>query len=604
MRIEGGAMQSPTHAVTPERSLPFILIVAVIQGWALYALHHAVVGRLWPATQPAWLFACYGVAIFVPITLQLLARFARDTALWAIAAVVAIAYFYFGWHYGGTVLLADADNPLGREGGILALGAEAVVLWLLLLPFLQARLLATRWNAHYPTLFSRAWHNVLVLAEAGLFTGLFWLLLILWAGLFHMLGIDFFRELFREPVFIYPVSALTFGIALHLIGSIERLTSVVLEQVLNVLKWLAIVAGLILTLFTIALVTRLPELVTSGQRAIGAAWLLWLVAVIVLLLNAAYRDGTVARPYPTLLATALRWIVPLTIVIAGTAIYALSVRTNHYGLTVERVWAFVVAGAALIYAVGYSIAAFERGGWLARMSQVNVVASLALIVVIACALTPILSPYRLSANSQYHRALLPASEPTDDDTRSVRRSTPFEYLRFDAGRYGMTRLQSLAAMKEGPNAAHIARLAREALGRQYRWQQVSPPVDPDTYIDALSVFPEGRNVDAELALAIAEALKTPGNNVLMPDDTQSAGLFIDLNGNGDDEFVILTHRGGMTFARTDDGWSRVKTFQHRYDAALWKQVIRHLAQGEFDAVAPPWKDLQVGSERIRVGPPD
>jgi hypothetical protein len=300
----------------------------------------------------------------------------------------------------------------------------------------------------------------------------------------------------------------------------------------------------------------------------------------------------------------LRWIVPLTIVIAGTAIYALSVRTNHYGLTVERVWAFVVAGAALIYAVGYSIAAFERGGWLARMSQVNVIASLALIAVIACALTPILSPYRLSANSQYHRALLPASEPTDDDTRSVRRSTPFEYLRFDAGRYGMTRLQSLAAMKEGPNAAHIARLAREALGRQYRWQQVSPPVDPDTYIDALSVFPEGRNVDAELALAIAEALKTPGNNVLMPDDTQSAGLFIDLNGNGDDEFVILTHRGGMTFARTDDGWSRVKTFQHRYDPALWKQVIRHLAQGEFDAVAPSWKDLQVGSERIRVGPPD
>ena len=597
-------MQSPTYAVTPERSLPFILIVAVIQGWALYALHHAVVQGLWPATRPAWLFACYGVAIFVPITLQLLARFARDTMLWAIAAALGVAYFYFGWHYGGTVLLSDATNPLGRDGGIFALGAEAIVLWLMLLPFLKARLLATRWNVHYPTLFASAWHNVLVLAEAGLFTGLFWLLLILWSGLFHMLGIDFFRELFREPVFIYPISALTFGIALHLIGSIDRLTSVVLEQVLNVLKWLAIVAGLILTLFTIALITRLPGLVTSGQRAIGAAWLLWLVAVIVLLLNAAYRDGTVARPYPALLANALRWIVPLTVIIAATAIYALFVRTHHYGLTVERVWAFVVAGAALIYAVGYSIAAFERGSWLGRMSQVNVVASLALIGVIACALTPVLSPYRLAANSQYQRALLPAPEPEDDANRSRLRSTPFEYLRFDAGRYGMNRLQSLADRKEGPNAAHISRMARDALAQQYRWQPATPTVDPDTYIDALNVFPEGRNVDADLALAIANALKTPGNNVLMPDDTQAAGLFIDLNGDGSDDFVILTHRGGMTFTRIEEGWTRVQTFDRRYDAAVWKTVMRHFAQGEFDAVAPPWKDLQVGSERIRVGPPD
>jgi hypothetical protein len=32
-----------------------------------------------------------------------------------------------------------------------------------------------------------------------LFTGLFWLLLFLWRMPFHLLKIDFFRELFEEP---------------------------------------------------------------------------------------------------------------------------------------------------------------------------------------------------------------------------------------------------------------------------------------------------------------------------------------------------------------------------------------------------------------------
>ncbi len=175
----------------------------------------------------------------------------------------------------------------------------------------------------------------------------------LWQMLFHMLGIDYFRELFEEPIFVYPVTALTFGCALYLIGSIERLTAVVLEQILNVLKWLGLLAGVILAFFTIALVFKLPGLLFTGQKAIGAAWLLWLTAVVVLLLNAAYRDGSVPQPYPKWIAQFLRVVVPLTVIISLTAVYALWMRSRHYGLTVERVWAFVVAGAALLYSVGY-----------------------------------------------------------------------------------------------------------------------------------------------------------------------------------------------------------------------------------------------------------
>jgi hypothetical protein len=142
-------------------------------------------------------------------------------------------------------------------------------------------------------------------------------------------------------------------------------------------------------------------LLFTGQKAIGAAWLLWLTAVVVLLLNAAYRDGSVSQPYPKWIAQFLRVVVPLTVIVSLTALYALWMRSQHYGLTVERVWAFVVAGAALLYAVGYSISAFGRGAWLGGIARVNVVVAIALIAVISTALTPVLSPYRLAANSQF-----------------------------------------------------------------------------------------------------------------------------------------------------------------------------------------------------------
>lgn len=594
-------MEDATRA--GERSLPFILIVAVLQGWALYALHHALMGRHWPATQPAWQLALYGIALFVPVTLQLLAGFARRRELWMMVAAIAAAYFCFGWHHGSAVLAPDGIDPFADEDGLFALGVEACVLWLLLLPFVQARLLAGRWNAHYPTLFSSAWHNVLVLAEGALFTGLFWLLLALWAALFHMLGIDFFRDLFREPVFVYPVTALTFGIALHLIGSIDRLTSVVLEQILNVLKWLAIVAGVILTLFTLALAVKLPGLLASGERAIGAAWLLWLVAVMVLLLNAAYRDGTVTQPYPRVIAQMLRWIVPLTVIVALTALYALVVRASHFGLTVERVWAFIVAGAATMYAAGYSMAVFDRSGWLARMSRVNVVVALALIATLACALTPVLSPYRLAANSQFRRAQLPLDPVASGDAAIHRRgwqSTPFQYLRFEAGRYGLRRLESLSGFEGGTDAARISKAARNALAQKNRGDAIAP-IDPDAYVEGVRLFPEGRSMEVGLQAALKQAVQTRGEGLAMI-DSEVAGVFIDLDGDGTDEFVVMNQYGGLTFAQRGSGWEKLGRFYGSYDDSSWKALLRNLENGRFEAVAPQWKELQIGEKRVRVAP--
>ncbi len=577
-------------------TLPVILIASVVQGWTLYGLHHAITSKHWPATDNSWLMALYALATFIPITVELLAEHARKRIFWTILTAIAIGYFYFGWHFGSSV----ADSTLSRyvdSDWVFSLGFVSVVLWLLLLPFVQTRIETGRWTT-YSALFAFAWRNKLALAEAVLFTGLFWLLLMLWQSLFHMLNINFFRDLFDEPIFVYPVTALAFGCALHLIGSIERLTSLVLEQLLNVLKWLAILAGVILTLFTLALASKLPELVFAGQKAIGATWLLWLVAVMVLLLNAAYRDGSVSAPYPRWIAQALRFAVPLTVIVAATAMYALILRARHYGLTVERVWAFVVAGAAFIYSTGYALSALGRERWLAGIARVNIIVAIALIIFIAAALTPLLSPYRLSANSQFRIAQqLPAA--AEDEKHNGR--SAYDYLRFDAGNYGRKKLEELAHLQNGVNASRIRELAAAALAKSQPYGPASP-TDMAAALADLSIYPAGHAVDAALLTQLRSDMSDPSHGFvyarLKKDDM--AGLYIDLSGDTQDEFLFLSRNGGLSYEKVAGQWKLRTRFHWVGFAQHWDTARRDLADGNVHAIVPEWKELSIGSYRFRV----
>src|SRR3984957_20794859 len=160
------------------------------------------------------------------------------------------------------------------------------------------------------------------------------------------------------------------------------------------------------------------------------------------------------------------------VIVSLTALYLLLPRSQHYGLTVERVWAWVVAGAALTYSAGYSISAFARGPWLSGIARVNVVVAIALIVVIGAALTPLLSPYRLSAHSQFQFVVANGPDVPEDAGTTRRLSlgmTPPQYLRFDSGRYGRARLEELARWQAGPRARRLREMAEEGLGQKGRW---------------------------------------------------------------------------------------------------------------------------------------
>lgn len=572
-----------------------ILIAAVLQGWALYGLHWSIDHERWPATDNGWLLGLYAFWVIAPLSVQMLAEWLRQRASWVVVVLVSLVFFYFGWHHGSAIA-PPPGTPEFNQGDMYFLPMFAVpVLWLMLVPFLQTRLANGRWRGSYTEYFHNAWHNKLRLGEAALFTGVFWLLLGLWASLFRLLGSRFFTELFTEPVFAYPVTALAFGIALHLIGSQRRLVTVVLEQLLGLLKWLAVVAGLILLLFTIALLPKLPDLFADGQRPLNTLWLLWLLAVMVLLLNAAWRDGSGERPYPAALALALRCVVPLMSIIGLVAVYALGLRIAAFGFTVERIWGLLVAVAALAYALGYGFAAIRSGPWMAAMGRINVGVALGLIVLISLMLTPLLSPWRLAANSQHRVAL----ESTDEG-RSL---DAMRYLRFEAGGYGTSRLEQLGELADHPQAALLRDQVRRVLAMQRRWDQL--PVDPVAWLERLALHPAGRTVDDALRGTLTDTAADdrqaqPGLACAVAQD-RCAGLFIDLDADGSDEFVVLARGSSFIYGQRDGGWQlRGRAASGGLNDRAWQDVLESLGQGSYGTVPPQWQDLRIGELTLEI----
>jgi hypothetical protein len=378
----------------------------------------------------------------------------------------------------------------------------------------------------------------------------------------------------------------------------------VLAHLLNVLKWLAMITVDILTLFTVALVLNLPGLLFTGQKAIDATWLLWLVAVMVLLLNAAYRDGTVVQPYPKWVARCVRAAVPLMVIIALTALYALIVRSRHYGLTVERVWAFVVASAALLYSVGYSIAVFRKGAWLGAIARVNVIVAVALIVIISAALTPLLSPYRLAANSQFRLV-------QDRGLKAIEsQNSPLRYLRFDAGQYGRARLKELADTYAGADADAIRHAATAMLAQTTRYGSIAG-VDAVAVLAKLRIYPEGRTLDQNLTDTLITDLGSRGSDLRlqMSSGALSAGIFIDLNDDKIDEFVFLTPYGGRAYENKRGKWIYVgNVFLRSTDFAKGtldfpgaaRDLIDDLTKGSVSARPAKWYDLLIGKHEYRI----
>ncbi len=562
-----------------------LMLIALAQGAGLY-LCGRLAGTSLPDAQRALLAAAHTVLVFGPTAYYLCERPAaprRLLGLLALAALLIGALAGYSHWMGGTTA-KDLLDP-GRRFLVSA------VLWGLALPLIQLRA-DGRALTDYPALFQASWRDAILAIDAAIFTGVFWAVLFLGAQLFDVIGLHLFREIISKSAFAWPATTLCFAYAVQLCRRHAAMVESIQRHALSACKWLLPLTLLIAAGFVLALpFTGLKALWATRY---AATLLLWLLAVSVLFINAAYGDGTEPPGYPRWLGAAMRAGMLALPVLGGLALVALGLRVRQHGLTVERIWGMLVAGVGCVYALGYAAAALRRGAWLGGIGRINVAVALGLIVAIALLTGPLLEQHRLAANSQVAR--LAAGKVAAD-------KFDYDALRFDMGRPGRDALAGLVADTALANHAEIGRRATVALAKQRRWGN-DLAVDFDTLLAGTKIYPAGATLPADFidfARAHQDAFKSLACEV---GGSGACGLtMLDLNGDGQIEILpaVPQYRPEL-YSRTAAGWKAIG-----YLEAAEHGCHRETSDADADAAvataaAPLWRDVMIGKHRWVVVP--
>jgi hypothetical protein len=333
--------------------------------------------------------------------------------------------------------------------------------------------------------------------------------------------------------------------------------------------------------------------------------LLTAVAVLIVLINAAYQDGAAERTRLAVLRLAgsvgALEILPLT----GLAVWALSLRVGQYGWTVERVLAASVALNAGIYAIGYAVAVIRRGAWLHAIEATNAVGAYVALVVILALFTPVADPARLMVASQVARLQSGAAAPDAFD---------FVSLKFDGARWGRDALLALSNGSGNDTARRSAGFAKAALAAKFQYGEDLPNGKPKAsgaeILGRFVVLPAGHAVPAAFAdpafwrgFGYGTACTTSVKPETQPAKEQRPPRcvirFLTLR-PGEPEAAIVEITWSAYVIEPDAGgkWREVATIR-RTGCHSDEPLELH---GDIATVAHDWPDLMLGNERVSITP--
>lgn len=470
-------MNTQNHEATTS-TLTARLAIGVLQGTALYVLTEMAQFSKLEFTK-TWMFsALWLAAALLPfIWLASIGSMRRTTlAVWTIAIT--------------TLIVATASHASWRLPQVAGQDHMWLALPLTVLLFIGHHLVAAadadgKPVANYASYFDIGWKNGVQLGLSLAFVGAFWLLLLLGAGLFELLNISLISEIISKAPFISLASCVVFATAVHITDVRVSLITGARTMALILLSWLLPLMALFAIAFLVTLVfTGLTPLWATGQ---ATPMLITAGAVLVVLVNAAYQDGDEERTPGTILKLAVRLASLALVPVALISFYSVWLRVEQYGLTPDRVIALAFATVGSIYAVGYAVAALWPGRWMQPLQLTNIIAAVAWVAVVASMLTPLADPYRLSVENQVNRL---------KSGRTTLAKFDFDFLKFDAGRYGELALAALANDKASPTVSVAAEAAMKRMGRVTDTVKVAPPMTPDELRAGIKVFPAGATLPA------------------------------------------------------------------------------------------------------------
>ena len=567
------------------------LLAGALQAVLAYALYASHAAGVWPASAPSAFVPLFALMVLAPLGFYLSSAAPVRRRLRIAGAVAALALLVGAYH-GLTV------GGLASDGRGLRLFDEddfirpTLLLALVLVIAVPAAAVARGWRVRYEAWFDGLLHNSLLLLQAGLVTGLFWVVMHSAAALFKLVRLPQLGQVIERPEFWIPATALVLSYGISLAVRHRGVARFLFDRVTQLCGWLYPLAGVLGLAFVASWLFQGVGPLLETRRA--AFLLLWFAVLCVLLVNASSRGGLDTPPYPRWLRRALSSGLLVLLPMVAVALYALALRIQQYGWTVDRIWGLFVALVVAVFALGYALNAlleWRGGAERCAVPATNALAAAFVVLGVLLLNGGPLDPRRLSVNDQLQRLASGASDQQD----------PVRYLAREGGVFGRRALQALAADASQPAARQ--RLARDALlSREQRREQQARSVH------TLPVFPAG----AVAPPALLEALVRDGQ--LGACDPQSCLLWrLPEAVAGPEVYAVLSRdegparQGGWLWGLNPQGeWAHRgrlppqgldSACERRAGAALLFDAVR---EGRVALQARPAPDIAVGGLRFPI----
>ncbi|SHG90643.1 protein of unknown function [Marisediminitalea aggregata] len=561
-----------------------MLLVALVQGFCLLILHESIEFGFWPATSPTALYSLYAFVLICP-TLFLLAVNEHNIKRLTLGAVgFSLLCSSLAYYTGLQVIplpFADVEDLLFPFCFSTALLTFKVLMYL--------QVWANKEAFAYPKLFSYSWRNLLTFGLALVFTLVTWGVLMLWAGLFKVINVDFFYELFTEEWFYYPILSMALAFGIILIRSLTFIVDTIKRLQQALLKYLLVLLVFISLLFLIALpFTGLAPIWENGP---GSYLILWMQACILFALNSVYQNDAEERPYGLLLHRFIYLGILLLPCYSALVFYGLTARIDQYGWSLSRYWGMIVWALLALFALGYVAGIIrQRDAWISSLGKVNVSMGCVFMLVLIAINSPALDLRKLTVQDQVAR--LSSGDITLEEI-------DIQYFERHLAKPGYDVIQQWKSDYKTTNPNFVVRL-----NRLYMSNELLNSEDDKLLVLSNIECLNGCNAPTELLDQIYTDRSQ--NRWCLMNNKHMYLLEADPNEDGEMEYLLIQEningfRSFYLYARVQQAWQSL-TIQTLHPAENQPEVplIESLGDLSIEYKTPKYKQMHIGEWTIDV----
>ena len=573
--------------VTRSRSWLVYLGLGLLQGATLFG-----VMLVWRDLFPfrPLLAAVLAFVLISSAQLQLLWGYAHERRVVALvfgcASLFAALAAWYAWQFLPTTY-AKAPELISFSTFV----GSAALLYILT-PFIQSIGVRGSWRFQYADLYQFAWNNGLILALGGLLVGVAALVLLLWAGLFGILGITLFGSVFSSLTFIFLSIPVCFAIGIRIGLEREQVIDSLRSILLSLCRVLLPLTVLILVLFLICLPFSGLEPLWKTKKA--SAILFCLISVHLFFVNGVYQDGRQQLGYLPLLRRLLNASLLGLPILAAIACYSLWLRIEQYGLTPWRVLGAALLVVIFAHALALAVAVLRRGpDWLSSLQRSNPPIALGVVLLLVLLQTPLLNPLELSASNQYQRLLAGRVSVEQVDLSTLKFSLG------EPGKHYLAQIEALAEQQQVfsaeqlsvlrvrleslrlSNSAYAARNQEQRFTVHYEWLGPELPGARDWFA---SNDLAGRTCAGRSCYLWAVDLDADGQ----------AEVLLWTSVERDDEPRVYTQEA-------DGQWQLIGTMKHHGPAGSEPdELFEAIRRGDTSLIEPHYKALKLGARDFEL----